>query len=276
MARYGLLVDMSKCNGCYACFMACRDEFCGNDHLPYSAAQPFSGHFWMRIIERERGCYPRVKMAYIKVPCMHCENAPCVEQFPDQVYRRPDGIVIIDPVKAKRSRGILDSCPYGAIFWNEEKALPQKCTLCAHLLDQGWEKPRCVEVCPTKALLFGDFDDPESEVSKRLREEQAVSLHPEYGLRETVRYLGLPKRFVAGSVVFADTDKCGRDVLVTLSGDGQTREATTNAFGDFEFEGLDKDREYTLAFQCPGYENRTMKIFAKIDKHIGDVVLTKQ
>jgi len=278
MARYGLLVDMTRCNGCYGCFMACRDEFCGNDHLPYSAAQPYSGHFWMRIIERERGCYPRVKMSYIKVPCMHCADAPCVRQFPDQVYERPDGIVIIDPVKAKGTREILDSCPYGAIFWNEEQSLPQKCTLCAHLLDQGWEKPRCVEVCPTKALLFGDFADPESEVSKRLREEEpgaAVSLHPEYGLKEGVRYLNLPKRFVAGSVVLGDSDKCARDVTVTLSGDGVSRETTTNGFGDFEFEGLDKDKDYTLTFQGPGYETHEVKVFTKIDKHIGDVVLTK-
>jgi Fe-S-cluster-containing dehydrogenase component len=275
MARYGLLVDMNKCNGCYGCFMACRDEFCGNDHLPYSAAQPYSGHFWMRIIERERGTYPRVKMSYIKVPCMHCEDAPCVRQFPDQVYERPDGIVIIDPVKAKGSKDVLDSCPYGVIFWNEEKALPQKCTLCAHLLDQGWERPRCVEVCPTKALLFGDLDDPESEVSKRLAQEPAASLHPEYGLREKVRFVGLPKRFIAGSVVFGDSDKCARGVLVTISADGETKEAVTNGFGDFEFEDLDKDTEYTLAFNCPGYQTQQVKVTAKVDKHIGDVVLSK-
>lgn len=278
MARYGLLVDMSKCNGCYGCFMACRDEFCGNDYLPYSAAQPYSGHFWMRIIERERGCYPHVKVSYIKVPCMHCEDAPCVRQFPEQVYQRADGIVIIDPSKAKGSKEILDSCPYNAIFWNEELSLPQKCTLCAHLLDQGWEKPRCVEVCPTKALLFGDFEDPESEVSKRLREAgegAAVALHPEYGLKEGVRYLDLPKRFVAGSVVLGDSDKCARDVSVTLAGDGGNRETSTNGFGDFEFEGLDKDQEFTLIFRLPGYQTQEVKVFTKIDKHIGDVVLAK-
>ncbi len=278
MARYGLLVDMNKCNGCYGCFMACRDEFCGNDHLPYSAAQPYAGHFWMRIIERERGCYPRVKVAYIKVPCMHCEDAPCVRQFPDEVYRRADGIVIIDPAKAKGRKEILDSCPYNAIFWNEERSLPQKCTMCAHLLDQGWEKPRCVEVCPTKALLSGDLDDPESEVSRRLLEvgeKAAVSLHPEYGLTERVRYLDLPKRFVAGSVVLGDSDKCARDVIVTLTGGGESRETRTNGFGDFEFEGLDKDKRYTLTFSRPGYETREVEVFTKIDKHIGDIVLSK-
>jgi Fe-S-cluster-containing dehydrogenase component len=275
MTRFGLLIDMKRCNGCYGCFMACRDEFCGNDHLPYSAAQPYSGHFWMRIIERERGSYPKVKMSYIKVPCMHCDDAPCVSQHPGKVYKRPDGIVIIDPVKAKGSKEILDSCPYRVIYWNEENGLPQKCTLCAHLLDQGWKEPRCVEVCPTKALLFGDMDDPESEVSRRLAEEQGEALHPEYGLKETVRYLNLPKRFIAGSLVFGDTDKCAGDVVVTLFGQGEKRETTTNSFGDFEFEGLDKDREYVIGIDRPGYGVKELKVYTKTDRYLGDIVLAK-
>jgi Fe-S-cluster-containing dehydrogenase component len=275
MSRYALLIDMKVCNGCYACFMACRDEHCGNDHLPYSAAQPYSGHFWMRIIERERGSYPKVKAAYIKVPCMHCDDAPCISQYPDQVYKRSDGIVIIDPTKARGAKEILDSCPYRVIFWNEEADLPQKCTMCAHLLDAGWEEPRCVEICPTKALLFGDLDDPQSEVSKRLAEGDAEVFHPEYGLKGGVWYLNMPKRFVAGSLVFGDTDKCAGDVVVTLVGDGEKKQATSNGFGDFEFEGLDKDKEYTLEVKHPGYQDRQLAVYTKIDKYLGDIVLEK-
>ena len=73
---------------------------------------------------------------------------------PDAVYRRPDGLVVIDPEKAKGNKALLDSCPYGAIYWNEELSLPQKCTGCAHLLDRGWSEPRCVDACPTGALQF--------------------------------------------------------------------------------------------------------------------------
>ncbi|MFH0915474.1 MAG: 4Fe-4S dicluster domain-containing protein [bacterium] len=275
MPRFGLLIDMSRCNGCYGCFMACRDEFCGNDHLPYSAAQPYSGHFWMRVIERERGSYPKVKTSYLKVPCMHCDDAPCVTQHPDKVYSRPDGIVIIDPVKATGSKEILDSCPYRAIFWNEERSLPQKCTLCAHLLDRGWKEPRCVEVCPTKALLFGDLDDPESEVSKRLAEENAEVLHPEYGLKEKVWYLNMPKRFIAGSLVFGDTDECARDVVVTLLGEGRKKQVKSSGFGDFEFEGLDKDKKYSIEIRHPGYRDKELIIYTPIDKYLGDIVLEK-
>jgi Fe-S-cluster-containing dehydrogenase component len=77
----------------------------------------------------------------------------------------PDGIVIIDPVKAKGQKAIVNSCPYRVIFWNAELEIPQKCTLCAHRLDEGEKQPRCVEACPTGALVFGDLDDPGSEIA---------------------------------------------------------------------------------------------------------------
>jgi Fe-S-cluster-containing dehydrogenase component len=275
MARPGLLIDMKKCNGCYGCFMACRDEHCGNDHLPYAAAQPYAGHFWMRIVERERGTYPKVKMAYLKIPCMHCDDAPCMRQHPDKIYKRPDGIVIIDPEKAAGSKDVLESCPYNVIFWNEESKLPQKCTLCAHLLDQGWKKPRCVEVCPTGALSFGDFDDPDSEVSRRAAAANAEVLHPEYGVKGSVWYVDLPKRFVAGSLVFGDTDKCAGDVTVTLMGAGVEAEVRSNGFGDFEFEGLEKNTEYTVRIDHPGYRARELKASTLVDVYLGDVVLEK-
>ena len=148
MARYGMVIDETLCNGCYCCFLACRDEHCGNDYPGYSSAQPMSGMNWMRVIEKERGKYPKVKVAYTSVLCMHCDDALCVKMSRDgAVYRRPDGIVIVDPVKAKGQKNIVSTCPYRVIEWNEEKQLPQKCTLCAHLLDQGWKEPRCAEAC---------------------------------------------------------------------------------------------------------------------------------
>lgn len=275
MSRYGILVDMNRCNGCYGCFLACRDEHCGNDHLPYTAAQPYSGHFWMRIAERERGSYPKVKMSYTKILCMHCDEPTCVKQAPDAVYKRPDGIVIIDPVKAIGRKDILDACPYRVIYWNEEKQLPQKCTMCAHLIDQGWEEPRCVEVCPNKALIFGDFDDPDSEVSKRLAAEKGEALHPEYGLKERVLYLGLPKQFIAGSVIFGDTVKCAGGVTVSLTGEGEKMKAETNNFGDFEFEGLSRDKEYTVQVRHKGYRSASIKVQPRIDTYLRDIVLQK-
>jgi Fe-S-cluster-containing dehydrogenase component len=277
MARYGIVVDVTRCNGCYNCFLACRDEYCGNDYPPYSLAQPMTGQFWMRIIERERGKYPKVKVAYTAVPCMHCDDAPCVSASKNgAVYRRPDGIVIIDPVKAKGQKEILSSCPYRVIYWNEEKDIPQKCTLCAHLLDQGWKEPRCVEACPTGALTFGDLDDPKSEVSKLLASGKTEVLHPEYGLKEKVTYIGLPKRFVAGTVIFGDTDECAENVNVALTGKGEKKQvAKTNNFGDFEFEGLPENKEYTVKIEHPGYKSAECNVKTLIDVYIGEIILMK-
>ena len=92
------------------------------------------------------------------------------------VYRRQDGIVMIDPVKAKGQKQIVTACPYRVIEWNEEKQIPQKCTFCAHLLDKGEKEPRCVESCPTGALVFGDLDDPKSEVAKLMASGKTEAL----------------------------------------------------------------------------------------------------
>jgi len=150
MRSYGMIIDLDKCSGCYNCFLACRDEHYGNDFPPIASAQPFHNHFWMQILEKERGKYPKVKMSFIPKPCFHCDDPPCAKPSVNGgVYKRPDGIVIIDPKKSVGQKEILSACPHRVIFWNEEKNIPQKCTLCAHLLDQGWKEPRCVEACPT-------------------------------------------------------------------------------------------------------------------------------
>ena len=94
----------------------------------------------------------------------------CIEAAPDAVYKRDDGLVIVDPVKAKGNRGLVDACPYGAIYYNEELDVPQKCTGCAHLVDAG-ELPHCVDVCPHEALRFGD--DLEVMEPESLRQEIA-------------------------------------------------------------------------------------------------------
>ena len=193
MARYGMLINIDKCNGCYNCFLACKDEFAGNDYLPISAAQPGEGKSWMRVTEKERGSVPKVKVDYIPLPCLHCADAPCVNKSTDKsVYRRPDGIVLIDPEKAKGKKEILASCPHRVIYWNEEKSLPQKCTFCAHLLDMGWKEPRCVEACPDEALVFGDLDDPASEISRLIAASKTEELNPGFALKPSVRYIDLP------------------------------------------------------------------------------------
>ena len=276
MSRYGMVINISRCNGCYNCFLACRDEYCWNDFPPYSASQPDSGHFWMRIIERERGKYPKVKVAYTAVPCMHCEEPLCMKAAQDgAIYKRPDGIVIIDPKKSAGQKGLISACPYRVIYWNEEKQIPQKCTFCAHLLDQGWKEPRCVEACPTGALTFGDLDDADSEVAKWMASGKTEVLHPEYGMKEKVVYIGLPKRFIAGSVVLGDTDECGEGAKVALEGEGEERVVQADNYGDFEFEGLKTDKEYIVKVEQKGYKAYRAEVKTKSDVYLGDILLTR-
>jgi Fe-S-cluster-containing dehydrogenase component len=276
MTRYGMVIDITKCTGCYNCFLACRDEFAGNTYPGYAAAQPMSGQNWMRVIEKERGQYPKVKVAYTPVTCMQCEDASCIKMAQNgAVYRRADGIVMIDPEKAKGQKQLVSACPYRAIEWNEEKGVPQKCILCAHLLDKGEKVPRCVESCPTGALVFGDLDDSSSEAAKLVASGKTELLHPEYGLKEKVSYVSLPRKFVAGTVIYGDIDEVAGGLKVTLKGEKQNLETKTNGFGDFEFEGLGDNVEYTVRIEAPGYKVKSLKAKTQKDLYLGEILLVK-
>ena len=277
MPRYGMLIDVSKCTGCYNCFLACKDEYCGNDYPHYSSAQPPSGQYWMQLTEKERGTYPKVKLSYVPTPCMQCEEASCVNAASnDAVYRRDDAIVIIDPEKAAGQKEIVSACPYRVIYWNEEKQIPQKCTFCAHLLDQGWKEPRCVEACPIGALIFGDLDDPDSEISRIKASQEVEELHPEYGLKPGVSYIGLPKRFIAGEVILDDQqDECGEGVSVTLIDGIKVGIVKTDSFGDFEFEGLDPDAEYLIKIEHDGYAPKEVNVKTRTDINLGEILLNR-
>lgn len=275
MPRTSILIDVNKCNGCHNCFLACRDEYYDNDYPSYSAPQPLDGQFWMQVKEIERGAYPKPKLSYIPTPCMHCESAPCMDTAKDgAVYRREDGIVIIDPQKAKGQDGIAAACPYRVIYWNADLELPQKCTLCAHRLDEGEKMPRCVESCPTGALVFGDLDDPDSDIAKRVAEAETEALRPEFGTQPLVTYIGLPKRFIAGEVVFQDNPgECAQGVTVTLSGNGLELETATDIFGDFEFERLEKNKTYRIRIAAQGYLAREIECTTRRDINLGEIVL---
>jgi Fe-S-cluster-containing dehydrogenase component len=276
MTRYGMVIDLVKCVGCYNCFLTCRDEFAGNDYLPYSAAQPMSGGNWITVLEKERGEYPKVKVNYTPVTCMHCANPGCMKAaLNGAIYRNKEGIVIIDPVKAKGQKEIVKGCPYRVIEWNEALQIPQKCNFCAHMMAAGEKVPRCVESCPTGALVFGDLDDPESEVAKLIASGKTEALHPDFGLKEQFRYIGLPKKFVAGTIILGDKDECAIGLKVTLTGNGLTIESRTNDFGDFEFEGLPDNTNYIVKIEASGYKVKNIKVKTQKDVYLGEIVLKK-
>lgn len=271
-----MVIRTDRCNGCYDCVIACKDEYVGNEYPPYSLAQPDTGQFWMRMNERERGQYPyRVMVSYTPVLCMNCKDAPCVKTSADgAVYTRSDGIVMVDPVKSKGRREIVESCPYGVIYWNEEQDIAQKCTFCVHRVEKGMV-PRCVESCPTDAIVFGDLDDQNSEVSRLVAGGTTETFRPELGLDTGVRYTDLPKTFVAGSVLFADSGECAADARVTLSDGSVTRVTKTDNFGDFEVDKLVAGRTYAVKIERPGYSPSTLTVKLGGDTYLGDIALKK-
>jgi len=263
MKTWHMVIDIERCHDCNDCFLADKDEFVENDFPPYSAAQPWHGHRWMNIERGERGQYPIVQTRYLPKPCQHCDKAPCLT--PDgAVYKRDDGLVIIDPVKAKGRKEIVGSCPYHVIYWNEDKQLPQKCTGCAHLIDAGWTETRCSQVCPTGAIKLVLAE--EADMVAMAGEEGLQVYRPDLGSQPRVYYKNLhrwTKAFVAGSVVFKDTDECAEDATAVVELDGtKVGQATTNNYGDFVVDGLEPGKDYKVIVTAPGYE--TASCVAKV------------
>lgn len=268
-----ILIDVTKCNGCYNCQIACKDEHVDNDWSPYAKPQPDLGHFWMHVAEVERGEVPKVKIAYVSKPCMHCEEPPCEEAARGgAVYKREDGIVIIDPEKSKGQKKIVKACPYGCIYWNKELNIPQKCTFCAHLLDRGWKEPRCVEACCTGALTFAEYD----EIKGIIKKKKAEIMNPEFGLKPRVYYIGLPKRFVAGAVLCSKMNEALERVKVTLTRlpTGKKIIAKTDNYGDFEFENLEADKRYSVLMEKSGYRPKKIgQVRTEKDVYLGETYL---
>lgn len=244
--------DLSKCNGCHNCQIVCKDEHCDNDWSPIAKPQPDTGHFWCKVDEEVCGKTPHVRVNYLSHHCNHCDNAPCMKAAPEAIYKREDGLVIIDPEKAKGQEQIVKACPYGEIFWNEELQIPQKCTGCAHLLDDGWAVPRCVDACCTGALRFGEEEDFAEEL------ENAEVLLPESGCAPRVYYLNKPKRFVAATVVDLEADEVVIGATCQLqrkSDEALVDEALTDEMGDIVFEDVEPG-DYYLWVKKEGYLTR--------------------
>jgi hypothetical protein len=143
------------------------------------------------------------------------------------------------------------------------------------MLDKGEKEPRCVESCPTGALMFGDLDDPGSEVSRLIALGKTEALRSGYDIGEKVRYMGLPGKFIAGTVIYGDRDECAGGVTVAVSRDSERWVVKTNAFGDFEFEGLAENTDYTIKIAAAGYKEQTITTRTQKDTYLGEITLKK-
>jgi Fe-S-cluster-containing dehydrogenase component len=255
--------------------VACKDEHVANDWSPIAKPQPDTGQFWTKVYDNVRGQVPKVKVTYEHSICQHCDDAPCIPACNVQaIYKREDGAVIIDPDKCRGNKMCLAACPYeNVIYFNDALNIAQKCTFCAHLLDNGWSEPRCVDACPTGAFTFGDEEDLRDLIAKAEPLKPALA-----NVKPRVYYIGLPKKFIAGALFDQESDACAKGATVTATNTktGEKFQTASDSYGDFWLKGL-KDGVYTLLIEKPGYLAQKFGPVdvTKKDINVGDIAIWK-
>ncbi len=223
MPRWGMVIDLARCNGCQACEVACRVEnnvaVCGLD-----AAHQGRTVSWMRVIKIEEGEWPHLRTRLLPRPCMQCDRPPCTTVCPVGATAIDDeGIVGQIYARCIGCRYCANACPYTVKSFNWTRpqyppsTLPmlnpdvstrpvgviEKCTFCHHRLQRAREQaraenrplreadytPACVESCPTAAMTFGDLDNPDHRVARQIQDPRAFRLLEELGTRPKVYYL---------------------------------------------------------------------------------------
>jgi len=179
----GFVIDQERCIGCEACTVACIKENLGQ-----------SG--WIRVATLDAPCkdtpagtFPSLTMHFMPILCNHCQQPPCATACPlEAIVKSNDGPVILNQETCDGCQACLDACPYGAIQFNDQKDKAEKCNLCHHRIEKGFE-PFCVICCEGQAIHFGDFKDPDSIVSQMVASAKCFCLKPDEGTDPVVYYL---------------------------------------------------------------------------------------
>ena len=206
MAHYAMAIDITRCFGCQTCAVACKMA----NNLPIDT-------WWNRVLtvggdftDTAEGTFPEVKMSFMPVACQHCEHPACVEVCPvGATYKDEEtGIVMQDPSICIGCRYCIDACPYNGVRTYSEgdpehyadfamgdadaqtqrAATVSKCTFCSQRVARGQE-PACVTLCPARARAFGDLDDPDSDVSKAIKDRDYTKLLEDEGTNPSIYYL---------------------------------------------------------------------------------------
>lgn len=241
--KWNLIIDVAKSVHAVNAILSAKDEYVGNEHPGYSAPVPEEGGDLFTLERKVRGEAPVVDAAYLLKTCNHCDNAPCKDVGGDAVIKRDDGIIIIDPVKAKGRRDIYEACPYNALIWNEDLELPQNWIFDAHLLDAGMSVPRCVDAAPLNSIQAIKVTD--AEMQRKADAEGLEVLHPELDTKPRVYYRNMHRFtscFIGGTLVTqaSGTEDCveGADIEV-YRGDELVGQALSDTYGEFKLDRLD-------------------------------------
>ena len=276
MKKWTMIIDVAECTNCQNCTLASMDEYVGNDWPGYSAPMPKHGHHWIDIRQKERGQHPMIDVAFVPVMCNHCDNAPCVAKGQGAVKKREDGIVVIDPVAAKGRKDLVDACPYGNIWWNEELQLPQHWTFDAHLIDQGWTQTRGQLSCPTGAMRAMSLE--EGELDKMIEIDGLEVLEPELGTKPRVYYKNLwryAKCFIGGTLSAEANGvvDCVAGARLRLKKNNVwVDEVKSDAYGDFKFDRLDEDSgAYTIEIEIDGAVRKVIEASLGASLNLGEI-----
>ncbi len=205
MTRYGMAIDTTRCVSCNRCALSCKVEHNLPNGVLWNKAQTTGGDFYMTPSANNVG---KPSMGFYTLACQHCENPACVEACPTGAsVKRKDGIVTVDYDTCIGCESCIQACPYEEVrtlakspeyalnFKTGDAAVPDikpmtvsKCTFCVERIDRG-EKPRCVDLCFVDARIFGDLDDPSSEISKAIAERDYDQLSPEAGTGPSIFFL---------------------------------------------------------------------------------------
>lgn len=181
--RYGLVIDLDRCTGCQTCVVACKTEH-NLEQISGIRVETIGGHGR----DIPAGQYPNFSMSYLPIPCMHCNMPSCIPACPTEaIYRRQDGIVLIDEDKCDGCLICQEACPYGVLGYNAKTNKVWKCTLCAHRIDEGIE-PFCVTCCEMEAMFFGDIADSASQASRWADQRGVYVYKSELGTDPAVSY----------------------------------------------------------------------------------------
>jgi Fe-S-cluster-containing dehydrogenase component len=277
MQKWNMIIDVAECTNCNLCTLATMDEYVDNSWPGYAAPMPRHGHKWIDILQKERGQLPIIDIAYVPTMCNHCDDAPCMKADKvGAISKRDDGIVIIDPVKAKGQKHLVEACPYGHIWWNEELQLPQHWPFDAHLLDQGWQQTRGQQSCPTGAMRAIKVE----EMARLAREEGLEVMKPEAGTKPRVYYRNLwrySKCFIAGTLAAEANGvvDCVEGASVRLTKDGRTvGESTSDNYGDFKFDQLDEGSgKYVVEITAKGRSTKSVEAQLGASVNLGEIRL---